>query len=144
MLNTGLAKRCSVLASELSVLAGISEAVLNQKNVDAALDQSLSECFDAGGIAQGALFLGDPGDGLRVRHIGTGSEPADIASFFGHEALLRDLIRTARTVHLPSGELDPDVENELLERAGASAMLIVPLRSTATALGCILMIARGR
>lgn len=144
MLNTGLARRCSVLASELSVLAGISEAVLNQRNVDAALDQSLSECFDAGGIAQGALYLVDPSDGLRVRHIGTGSDAADVATFFGHELLLRDLIRTARTVHLPSGELDPDVENELLERAAASAMLIVPLRSTATALGCILMIARGR
>jgi PAS domain S-box-containing protein len=145
MLNTGLARRCSVLASELSVLAGISEAVLNQRNVDAALDQSLGECFDAGGIAQGALYLADPAGGLRVRHIGVGSDAAEVARFFGHEALLRDLIRAARTVHLPSGELDPDVENDLLEKAGASAMLIVPLRNTAsTSLGCILMIARGR
>src|SRR5262249_25331754 len=59
MLNTGLAKRCSVLASELSVLAGISETVLNQRNADAALDDSLGACFDAGGISQGALYLVD-------------------------------------------------------------------------------------
>ncbi|MBC7978682.1 MAG: response regulator, partial [Myxococcales bacterium] len=126
MLNTGLAKRCSVLASELSVLAGISEAVLNQRNVDAALDQSLGECFDAGGITQGALYLVDPGGALRVRPIGAGSEPADLAAFFGHEPLLRELIRDARTVHLPSGELAPDLEAELLQRASASAMLVVP------------------
>jgi PAS domain S-box-containing protein len=144
MLNTGLAKRCSVLASELAVLAGISDAVLNQRNVDAALDESLAECFDAGGIAQGALYLIDPGGALRVRVIGTGSDTAAVATLFGHEPLLRELITAGRTVHLPSGELAPDVERDLLGQARASAMLIVPLRSTGTALGCLLMIARGR
>ncbi len=144
MLNTGLAKRCSVLASELSVLAGISEAVLNQRNVDAALDQSLGECFDAGGITQGALYLLDPSGALRVRPIGAGSEAAELAAFFGHEPLLRALIHDARTVHLPSGELPADIEAELLQRARASAMLVVPLRSPRTPLGCLVMIARGR
>ena len=143
MLNTGLAKRCSVLASELAVLAGISEAVLNQRNVDAALDQSLTECFDAGGIAQGALYLLDPSGALRVRPIGSGAD-VELADFFGHEPLLRELIRGVRTLHLPSGELELALEDELLQRARASAMLVVPLRSTGTALGCLLMIARGR
>jgi len=144
MLNTGLAKRCSVLASELAVLAGISDAVLNQRNVDAALDQSLTECFDAGGIAQGALYLGDASGALRVRPIGSGLDPAALTTFFGHEALLHELIRGARTLHLPSGELDRVLEDELLSTAQASAMLIVPLRGTGTSLGCLLMIARGR
>ena len=144
MLNAGLAKRCSVLSSELSVLAGISEAVLNQRNVDAALDQSLGECFDAGGIAQGALYLLDPSGALRIRPIGAGLEPEVLAGFFGHEPLLRELIRDVRTVHLPSGELPGELQDELLQRANASAMLVVPLRSTGTALGCLLMIARGR
>jgi PAS domain S-box-containing protein len=143
MLNTGLAKRCSVLASELAVLAGISDAVLNQRNVDDALDQSLGECFDAGGIAQGALYLVEPDGALRVRPIGAGSAPAELAGFFGHEPLLRELITETRTVHVP-GELEVELEAELLRRADASAMLVVPLRSTGTALGCLVMIARGR
>ena len=144
MLNAGLAKRCSVLASELSVLAGISEAVLNQHNADAALDESLAACFDAGGIAQGALYLVGPGETLRVRQIGVGADPTAVATLFGHEALLRELIATGRTLHLPASGLAPDLDRELLEGAQAQAMLIVPLLSTGAALGCLLMIARGR
>ncbi|HET9623497.1 MAG TPA: response regulator [Kofleriaceae bacterium] len=143
MLNTGLAKRCSVLASELSVLSGISEAVLNQRNMDAALEGSLAECFDAGGIAQGALYLLDA-DRIRVHVIGTGSEPAALTSLFGHDHLIRELIGNARTVCIPSGELPDELEQTLLKRAGASAMLIVPLVSSGKPLGCLLMIARGR
>ena len=144
MLNAGLAKRCSVLASELSVLAGISEAVLNQRNADAALDESLAACFDAGGIAQGALYLVGPGDTLRVRQIGVGADPAAVATLFGHESLLRELIATGKTLHLPASGLAPELDRELLEGAQAQAMLIVPLLSTGAALGCLLMIARGR
>ncbi len=144
MLNTGLAKRCSVLASELSVLAGISEAVLNQRNVDAALDESLAACFDAGGISQGALFLLEPNGELRVRPLGSGSDPAALSNFYGHESLLRELISGARTLHLPSGELSRERESELLSRAQANAMLVVPLRGSSTPLGCLVMIARDR
>jgi PAS domain S-box-containing protein len=144
MLNTGLAKRCSVLASELSVLTGISEAVLNQRNVDAALDESLGACFDAGGISQGALYLIDPGGAMRVRQLGSGSDAADLATFFGHDALLRDLIGSGRTLYLPSGQIELELEAELLSRAQANAMLIVPLLSTGEALGCLVMIARSR
>ena len=59
MLNTGLAKRCSALASELTVLTGISEAVLSHRDVDVALDEALATCFDAGGVSVGALYLLD-------------------------------------------------------------------------------------
>ena len=147
MLNTGLAKRCSVLSSELAVLASLSESVLTNRNLEAAIDQSLTECFDAGGIAQGALYMVDPRGGLRVRLIGAGTDGVPSAPFstlFGHEALLRELIRDGRTLHLPSSELPAELGRELLTRALADAMLIVPLRSAGAALGCLLMIARGR
>jgi PAS domain S-box-containing protein len=144
MLNAGLAKRCSVLSSELSVLSGISKAVLNQRNVDAALDDSLTQCFDAGGISQGALYLVDPSGALRVRQIGAGSDMAALTTLYGHEPLLRELIAEARTLHVPSGELASELEKDLLGLAQANAMLIIPLLSTGAPLGCLLMIARGR
>jgi PAS domain S-box-containing protein len=144
LLNAGLAKRCSVLASELSVLAGISKAVLNQRNVDAALDESLAQCFDAGGISQGALYLVDPSGALRVRQIGAGSDMAALTTLFGHEQLLRELITDARTLHVPSGDLASELETDLLKLAQAHAMLVIPLLSTGAPLGCLLMIARGR
>jgi PAS domain S-box-containing protein len=144
MLNTGLAKRCSVLASELSVLAGISETVLSQRNADAALDDSLVACFDAGGISQGALYLVDPKGALRVRPIGTGSDTTALTTFFGHDSLLRELISSARTLYLPSGELSRELERDLLVRAKAAAILVVPLIGAENPLGCLVMIARDR
>jgi PAS domain S-box-containing protein len=144
MLNAGLARRCSVLSSELAVLAGISAAVLDRRTVDAALDASLTECFDAGGISQGALYLTAPGGALTARVIGAGSDPAELSAFYGHAELLRGLIARAETLHLPSAAVAPAVEAELLGRAAANAMLIVPVRSTGDALGCLVMIARDR
>ena len=144
MINTGLAKRCSVLASELAVLASISESVLTNRNVDAAIDQSLTECFDAGGIAQGAIYLLDARSRMRARLIGAEPDVPGFATLFDHEELLHELTREGRTLHLPSSELPPALGRELLTRARADAMLFVPLRSAGAPFGCLLMIARGR
>jgi PAS domain S-box-containing protein len=152
MLNSGLAKRCSALASELTVLAGISEAVLKHRDVDVALDEALAECFDAGGISIGALYLVE-GDRMRVRPIGssTGAPAADeIRSFYGHESLLRDLIARKEVVELPLPlDADRDVAlheaaPKLLERAKATAMLLVPVVHLDHSLGSLLMVACGR
>ncbi|MBX3157830.1 MAG: response regulator [Deltaproteobacteria bacterium] len=145
MLNAGLAKRCSALASELTVLTGISEAVLKQRDVDVALDEALAECFDAGGISVGALYLVDRDDKMRVRPISAGTTPvSDLATLFGHEQLLRDTIRERRTLAVPSGATPSDVEAQLLDAARASAMLVVPLVHLDRTLGSLLMVARGR
>jgi PAS domain S-box-containing protein len=149
MLNTGLAKRCSALASELTVLTGISEAVLKHRDVDVALDEALAECFDAGGISLGALYLVE-GDKMRVRPIGssTASPPAEeIRTFYGHESLLRDVIARKELVELPGPNQQSGVKVAgpvLLERARATAMLLVPVVHLDHALGTLLMIARGR
>ena len=151
MLNSGLAKRCSALASELTVLAGISEAVLKHRDVDVALDEALAECFDAGGISIGALYLVE-GDQLRVRPIGSSTGlPAyeEIKNFYGNEALLRTLIARKELVELPLPKGSPDAELRaaapaLLASAQASAMLLVPVVHLEHSLGSLLMVARGR
>jgi len=143
-INTGLAKRCSELASELAVLASLSESVLSNGNLHAAIDQSLSECFDAGGIVCGALYLLDAGGALGTRPIGVGPDPGELATLFGHQELLHELIRDGRALHLPSSGVSPELGRELLTRARADAILLVPLRSAGVGLGCLLMIVRGR
>ncbi len=146
LLNTGLAKRCSALASELTVLTRISDAVLKHRDVDAALDEALAECFDAGGIAGGALYLGDSG-ALRVRAIGCGQSfgtAEELQTFFGHEALLRAAIRDGRTIYLPSSDVPPTVQGELLARTQGTALMIVPLTEAEVPLGGLVMVARGR
>ena len=148
MLNAGLARRCSSLASELTVLTGISEAVLKHRDVDVALDEALAECFDAGGIAVGALYLfSDGGQALRVRSLGSGHPVAsldDLERFFGHEQLLRETLGAGTTLYLPSDQVPPLVAQELLSRTQGTAMLVVPLSNHGAVIGGLLMVSRGR
>jgi PAS domain S-box-containing protein len=147
MLNTGLAKRCSALASELTVLTGIAEAVLKHRDVDAALDEALATCFDAGGVSVGALYLLDPASGaLRVRSVGAdgGWGGGGLETFFDNEALLRTVMLAAKPLHLPSPEVPRDISERLLRQCEANAVLVVPLTSTDGPLGALLMVSRGR
>ncbi|HSN30857.1 MAG TPA: response regulator, partial [Kofleriaceae bacterium] len=133
MLNAGLAKRCSTLASELTVLTGISEAVLRHRDVDTALDEALATCFDAGGVAVGALYLLDGTGELRARPLGGDPRwpPPGLATFFGNEPLLRSVKTTGKTLFLPTQDAPPEVAAELLRITAASALLVVPLSATA-------------
>jgi PAS domain S-box-containing protein len=146
LLNAGLAKRCSALASELTVLTGISEAVLRHRDVDVALDDALATCFDAGGVAVGALYLLDDSGALRVRPLGGDPAwpPPELATFFGHEDVLRTVMATGKPIYLPSEEVPADVAAGLLRVCEASALLVVPLAGTQGPLGALLMIARAR
>ena len=147
MLNTGLARRASVLASELIVLAGLADTVLKHRDVDVALDEALATCFDAGGVAVGALYLLEAGGGLRVRALG--SDPAwqaspELATLFGHEAWLRELIAAGRSLHVPSPEAPRELAEELLERCAGKAVQVVTIAAAGRPLGALLMVARGR
>jgi len=146
MLNAGLAKRCSALASELTVLTGISEAVLRHRDVDVALDEALATCFDAGGVAVGALYLLDAKGQLRARPLGGDPKwpPSDLATFFGHEALLRMVMTTGQALYLPSTDAPADVAANLMAVTEGSAVLVVPLTATTGPLGALLMVARAR
>lgn len=146
MLNTGLAKRCSVLASELTVLTGIAEAVLKHRDVDAALDEALATCFDAGGVSVGALYLLGEAGALRVRTLGAdgGWSAGGLETFFGNEALLRRVMTSGRPLHVPSSDVSRDVAARVLEACEANAVLVVPLTGADGPLGALLMVARGR
>ena len=144
LLNTGLAKRCSALASELTVLTGISEAVLKHRDVDVALDEALAACFDAGGVAVGALY-----PARRRRRAARAAarrrselEPADLETFFGQRAAAARGDRVGQTVHLPSTTCARHAAR-LIAATQASAVLVVPLAATTGPLGALFMVARG-
>jgi PAS domain S-box-containing protein len=143
MLNTGLAKRCSSLASELTVLTGIAEAVLRDRDVDAALDEAIASCFDAGGVSFGGLYLLE-GDKLRVRPLGADIPTQQpLETFFNREQVLRTVIENGSTLYIQGGPEIPD-SVKLLADANARAILIVPLSNTAGPLGALMMVSRER
>lgn len=146
LLNTGLAKRCSALASELTVLTGIAEAVLKHRDVDVALDEALAACFDAGGVSVGALYLLEPGGTLRVRTLGAegGWSAGGLETFFDNESLLRSVMSSGQPLHVPSPDVPREVGDRLLRLCEANAVLVVPLTSASGPLGALLMAARGR
>jgi signal transduction histidine kinase/DNA-binding response OmpR family regulator len=141
MLNTGLAKRCSSLASELTVLTGIAESVLRHRDVDTALDEALASCFDAGGVSFGAMYLLE-GTALRAHVLGAGVVTrTPIDTFFDREPLLREVIASGQMLYLPS---DHPASATVLADAQAKAMLVVPLTSAAGPLGALMMVSRDR
>lgn len=140
--DSGLANRCSLLASELTVLTGIAETVLRHRDVDSALEDAMVSCFDARGIAYGALYTLD-GSTLHCRQLGGSTETrAPIGSFFDREDIVRAAIEAGQTVYVPSSDV-PESQG-LLYAAAAQAILVVPLPSAAGPFGALMMVSRNR
>jgi len=141
LLNTGLARRCSALAAELRVLTGISENVLQHREIDPALDEALAACFDAGGIAMGALYLMQPDAGFRVNTVGTEGRwsSEQVRTFFGHEALLTQIINSRVSTRLPSAAVPGAVAQAVLTASQVSTLLIVPLSYLHRPVGALMM-----
>jgi PAS domain S-box-containing protein len=56
-INAGMARRSSILSAELAVLSGISDALANQQDTRAALQDVIGACMDAGSFALGILHI---------------------------------------------------------------------------------------
>lgn len=69
-LNSALAQRSAMLSAELTILGSLTSALAENRDVDAALDDSLSACFDAGGISWGILLVRDDQRTWSYRTIG--------------------------------------------------------------------------
>ncbi|MCA9516445.1 MAG: response regulator, partial [Myxococcales bacterium] len=143
--NAGLARRCSALASEVTVLSRISAAMLSHGDVDRALDEAVAAIFDAGGVAVGALYIVRPDGGLRVRSVGVSDRAAlgGIEGFYGHEELLRALMARREPSFIPAPDVPEDAAEALLERSGAREILVVPLVYVDRELGALAMLSHG-
>lgn len=56
-LNVTLTQRTAVLSAQLEILGGLTNTLLEDGDVESALDQALHACLDAGGISWGLLFV---------------------------------------------------------------------------------------
>jgi PAS domain S-box-containing protein len=140
--NSELMRRCSLLSAELTILTSLSEAVLQQRDVESALVTALTTCFDAINGSFGALYLLDQHRHLRVRTLGAahGVEAGALASFWGHEPWLREVITIDHSVLLPDAE--SPITRQLLERAQVRRAIVVPLVHLEVPLGALFMAAR--
>lgn len=137
--NLGLAERSALQSAQLAVLAGIADALTRSEDIETALGDVLAACFDAGGIARGALFRVDAHDRLTLSFaLGFPSEETEAAAaLFGFPGLLEPTKRGA--IVLPHEHLSARDTAELLDRAGVRIAVVVPIMEGAVRLGAIFM-----
>ncbi len=144
-LHAKATQRSALLAAELTVLNGVSQALAAHDDIDAALRHALVACFDAGGISLGVLYLVEDG---ALRSLGFGLSSSwsddDVEGFFGERPVLERALERMEITTLPSQAVPEPQSQRILSRADAASALIVPLHHHGETLGGLLMMSRTR
>ncbi len=138
-----LARRCTLQATQMTLLSGAADALALKADADSALRDILAATLDAAGISKGVLFLRDTGGTLIPRHaLGFSSaERAGLDDFFGQPELLECVVGSLATVVMPR-MLERTVEEAaILAGAGAKSAQLVPLSSEGRGVGALILFA---
>lgn len=145
-MNAGISQRCSLLSAELSILSGISNALTRHQDFDAALDEVLAACFDAGGISTGVLYLfGEAeADSARARAFGMASSWSErtLDTFFGDVEGLRAALDGICVV-VPSEDERIGKATTALTSVGVTSALAVPLSYRGELLGALFIASKS-
>jgi signal transduction histidine kinase/DNA-binding response OmpR family regulator len=131
--------KSALQAAQISILAGVAEALAKSESIDLVLRDVLVSCLDAGGITKGVLYRTRRAGTLEVEHaVGFAAKtPHDLADCFGQPNFLAEVL-AARTV-LPSRLLDAKSRGRFLERAGARSLVMLPLLFDGQCAGALLL-----
>ena len=126
--NVQLSQQSLMQAAQLSVLAGVTDALARKASLSDVLGDVLAACLDMAGIAKGALLL-RAGDELQPQHtIGfSPSERDDLAALFGGREFFARVTDQKATVSLPSPGPALAAESAFLARAGIASALLAPV-----------------
>jgi PAS domain S-box-containing protein len=137
----GLAQRSALQGAQLSLLSGVTDALTQNTDVDAAVRDVLASTLDAAGISKGALMLRDAGGVLQLRQC-VGFSEADrtrLQDFFGHLPLLERIVQNGTSVSIPSRLIPEAPSAEILAAARLAAVHIVPLMSEGQSVGALII-----
>ncbi|HEY0990722.1 MAG TPA: response regulator [Kofleriaceae bacterium] len=142
--NTRLMQRTTLQEAQLAVLAGVAESLARNQTLGGVLGDVLASCLDMAGISKGALYLCDH-DRLVLKHQIGFSRPeiARLQSAFGCESLLADLAHHRKVVLIPSSAVPSEIAQRLVEEAGTSSLLVVPVQWASAVQGVMLLGARN-
>jgi PAS domain S-box-containing protein len=142
--STGLARRCTLQAAQISLLSGVADALACNQDAEAALRDVLAATLDAAGISKGALYLlADDGE-FPLRHAIGFSPPEreQLMTFFGHSDLLAGAAQRQATLSLPSSAFPEALGQHVLAQLGAVSAQLVPLISDGRGMGVMMLCAR--
>ena len=133
-LNAALTHRNAMLSAELAILRGLTAALAEDGDADAALDTALSACFDASEISWGILLGRDEAEGWSRRVIGL-APGAD-------ERATAELERLAEEVRAGSAPREPrrvSIHALRDEVEGAADALLTPIVHRDQVLGVLVL-----
>jgi PAS domain S-box-containing protein len=142
--NASLAQRCTLQATQLSVLAGVAEALAQNRAIEDVLGDVLAACLDMAGISKGILYIADNDGSLALEHhIGfTDEEVLRLRTMLGHESLFMDVARSGKVSVVPSESFPPEITRMLLDETRVTSLLVVPVVWSGDVYGVMLLGAR--
>jgi PAS domain S-box-containing protein len=142
--NAGLARRVTLQATQLSVLAGVAEALAGHRAIETVLGDVLAACLDMAGISRGVLYLRDDHGALQLIHqIGySDAEFGRLRTFFGREDLLLRVSGSSAVAAFPSSAFPASIADALLRDADVTSLLVVPVVWADEVYGAMLLGAR--
>jgi PAS domain S-box-containing protein len=139
--HAALMHNAALQSAQLSILAGVSDVLTNNADVEQVLDQVLARCLDGAGTSTGVVYLAEADGRLTPRaQIGypsAGYPP--LAIFFGYARLLHQALAGGEPLAVPSGLPPGGQARGLLEAANAESLLLTPLIAGDQRLGVLVM-----
>ncbi len=143
--NAELAGRLALHEAAMGVLGRLGETAKGVESLEKLLPDLLHYALDAAGISIGAVYLLEPdGRFTLAAHHGFAQAQAGLADFFGRADLLARATAGDEPLGVPANSEENDWERVLLEKAGARALLLVPLRLGQQRLGALVLAAARR
>jgi diguanylate cyclase (GGDEF)-like protein len=130
-------------AAELSVLAGISEMLLQAEGLRGVLDEALVRCLDLSVFSLGAAYVMEEDAGLVLaahRGFPEGVQ-SRLRDCFGCLTLLADALRSDEPIAVPSTQVPRLAGERLLRSLAANSVMLVPLSAGRERLGTVVLAA---
>jgi PAS domain S-box-containing protein len=141
--SADLARRCTLQATQMTLLSGASDAFALNADGDSALRDILAATLDAAGISKGVIYLrGASGRLVPRQAVGfSSSEQTGLHDFFGQLDTLERVVRSRATVVIPTMLLRNAEEATILRGAGSKSAQLVPLSSEGQGVGALVLLA---
>jgi CheY-like chemotaxis protein len=135
-----LAHKCALMEAQLSILAGVADALTRKGALRDSLKSVLAACLDMAGISKGALFRVIGGRMTLEHHIGfRPTEAVAVEGFFGEQGSLRTAADDRKVLAIPSPAIAETESQTVMLRCGVTSALAMPILSGETLYGRIFL-----
>jgi PAS domain S-box-containing protein len=141
-INAGMARRSSILAAELAVLSGISDALANQQDTCAALRDVIGACMDAGSFTLGILHIPENTPELQLTFgPWAGLEEAELRALLARAD--RALVDVGSSTILLSTPADLRSISPFFAESAVTSVALVRVTRGGSVFGTLLMASKG-